>query len=408
MLLNRFLGNSEGAVAVFAALTLVPVVAAVGAAVDLGRATSARAAMQAALDSSVLAMAKDSRRLAAADLSESAKDQFKALFQNGEVKNLQITASATATSTGYTTAMSAKGTMKTRLMSIVGISAVEVAVDATAVSFMDGLGCVLSLHPQLSGAVDSPGSASVNLSGCSLYDNSEHATALTVGGSAQITALSVGVVGNLTGAANITTTNGIRTRMAPVEDPYAADVFPAFGGCSKNNLIVHGVTTLVPGVYCGGMKINAGAEVTLSPGIYYIDGGDLTVNGGASLSGSGVTLVFTSQNRNGYANALFNGGANISLSPPKSGPTAGIVMFGDRNMPEGTTFKLNGGMSQYLAGAVYLPKGAIEFAGGASTSTSCTQLIGSTVAFTGNSKLVLDCSSYGTKPFSARIVKLTS
>jgi hypothetical protein len=65
-------------------------------------------------------------------------------------------------------------------------------------------------------------------------------------------------------------------------------------------------------------------------------------------------------------------------------------------------------MSQYLAGAVYLPKGAIEFAGGASTSTSCTQLIGSTVAFTGNSKLVLDCSSYGTKPFSARIVKLSS
>jgi hypothetical protein len=156
------------------------------------------------------------------------------------------------------------------------------------------------------------------------------------------------------------------------------------------------------------MKLNAGAEVTLTAGIYYLDGGDLTVNGGATLTGDGVTLVFTSKNRNGYATASINGNATVNLKPPKSGGTAGIVIFGDRQMPTGTSFTFNGGATQYLGGAIYLPKGAVSFSGGASTSTSCTQLIGNTITFTGNSGFALNCNNYGTKPFSPLVVKLTT
>src|SRR3569833_3819082 len=97
----------------------------------------------------------------------------------------------------------------------------NVAVRTAATKTSDGLGCVLSLDPHASGATTGQGSTAVVLNGCSLYDNSDAPTALTVGGSAQITALSVGVVGNLTGAANITTTNGIWTGMGAVEDPYS-------------------------------------------------------------------------------------------------------------------------------------------------------------------------------------------
>jgi hypothetical protein len=64
---------------------------------------------------------------------------------------------------------------------------------------------------------------------------------------------------------------------------------------------------------------------------------------------------------------------------------AGILMYGDRNIPVGTTFKFNGGATQYLGGAVYFPTGAIDFSGGAGTSTTCTQVIGDTITFTGNS-----------------------
>jgi hypothetical protein len=247
----------------------------------------------------------------------------------------------------------------------------------------------------------------VVLNGCSLYDNSDNTTALTVGGSAQITALSVGVVGNLTGRSNITTTNGIWTGMGAVADPYATASFPTFSGCTEQNFTAKDTIKINPGVYCGGIKLNAGANVTLNPGIYYLDGGDLNVNGGAALAGSDVTLVFTSQSRNSFATASINGNATINLTPPKTGSTSGIVIFGDRRMPVGTAFTFNGGATQYLGGAIYLPKAAVTFSGGASTSTNCTQLIGNTVTFTGNSGFALNCNNYGTKPFSAQILRIT-
>jgi hypothetical protein len=77
-------------------------------------------------------------------------------------------------------------------------------------------------------------------------------------------------------------------------------------------------------------------------------------------------------------------------------------------MPTGTVFKFNGGATQYLGGAIYLPTAAVNFSGGASSSTNCTQLIGDTVTFTGNSGFALNCNNYGTKPFSPLVVKLTS
>jgi hypothetical protein len=390
------------------AFAALPLFAFVGAGIDYGRASTARAAMQSAVDASALLMAKDAKNADAVQLAGNADSYFRANFQNPEVVNLQTTVNSTSASSGYSVSMTASGSVPTRFMRVMGFSALNVSARSNAVSMTEGLGCVLSLDPHVSGAMSGQGSTNVVLNGCSLYDNSDSATALTVGGSAQITALAVGVVGGLTGGANITTTQGIRTKTAAVEDPYASSSYPAFSSCTQQNFTAKTTVTISPGVYCGGINLNAGANVTLSPGIYYLDGGSLSVNGGATLAGSNVTLVFTSQNRNDYASATVNGNATINLTPPKTGGTAGIVIFGDRRMPVGTQFKFNGGSNQYLGGAVYLPAGAVDFSGGVSTSTNCTQLIGNTVNFTGNSGFALNCNNYGTKPFSPLIVKLTS
>jgi hypothetical protein len=81
-------------------------------------------------------------------------------------------------------------------------------------------------------------------------------------------------------------------------------------------------------------------------------------------------------------------------------------MFGDRNMPVGTSFKFNGGASQTLTGAIYIPQGAIDFAGGANTATGCTQIIGDTLNFTGNTNLAINCSAFKTKPLGTAAAKL--
>lgn len=59
-------------------------------------------------------------------------------------------------------------------------------------------------------------------------------------------------------------------------------------------------------------------------------------------------------------------------------------------MPLGTDIKLNGCCSQHVGGAIYFPCAGIENAGGAATSSSCTQIIGSTVTFTGNSAVAIN------------------
>src|ERR1051326_6872577 len=79
-------------------------------------------------------------------------------------------------------------------------------------------------------------------------------------------------------------------RAASPSDPYASATFPSFSGCDENNLTIKTATTKSQGVYCGGISINAGATLTLNPGIYYLDQGSLSMAGNATLTGTGVTL----------------------------------------------------------------------------------------------------------------------
>lgn len=389
------------------ALGAIPILAAVGTAVDYGRANGARTSMQNALDATALMMAKDSESASNSNPSSQASQYFYSNFARTDLQSLALSVNVSPGNLGTTVKLSATALLPTTFLGVLGFSGIPISVSSQASTNQDGLGCVLSLNRSASAAISAQGSTSISLTGCSLYDNSNASDALAAGGSAQISALSVGVVGGVSGSSNIATMAGIKTGLGPIADPYANDSFPAFSGCTVRNFTAKSVVTIDPGVYCGGMKLNAGADVTLNPGIYYLDGGGLTVNGGAKISGTGVTLVFTKQNSSTWATADINGGATVNLSAPKSGPTAGIVVFADRNMPNGTVFKLNGGSSQYFGGAVYIPTGEVDYAGGAGTSTSCTQLIGDTVQFTGSSSVAINCSNYSTKPFSAVTIKLS-
>jgi Flp pilus assembly protein TadG len=404
MLLVRFLRERKASVAPMLAFTTLPLLGLVGAAVDYSRVNSARTSMQAALDATVLMLAKATQN-PNTQITEQAQTYVVGNLITSNLSDISATATATAISGGIAVSGTATGTVSTLFMKALGFETLTITVKATALALSDGLGCVLALSPTASGAVTSQGSTAVTLNNCSLYDNSNHATALVAGGSSSLSALSVGVVGGISGAENITATQGIYSNMpAPVPDPYANDSYPAPPSSCQNQAPIHSITVLSPGFFCG-LTLNADANVTLAPGIYYIGKGGLSVNGNATLTGASVTLVFTASNGQ-YGGATINGGATVNLTAPNFGPTAGIVIFGDRNMPIGTSFKLNGGSSQYFGGAVYVPNGAVEFSGNQGTSTKCTQIIGNTITFTGNSDVAINCSSYKTKPFSPYVVRL--
>jgi Putative Flp pilus-assembly TadE/G-like len=410
-LLVRFQRDESGGYLVVSALLMPVLIGLVGLGTDYGVWLNASQRMQAAADAAAFSAATLLTSGNGGDVTTEAHAIASTFGFTDGANGASVTvnhppASGAHASTAGAVEVIIQQPQSRFFSAMISPGTLTVAARSVGLSGNTGMGCVMALNPTVSGAVSLQGSSSVTLGGCALYDNSNNGSALSVGGSATLSALAVDVVGGISGKSSITATQGIVTAASPMANPYAGASYGSYSGCAHNNYTAKDTVTLSPGVYCGGLNLNAGANVTLQPGVYYLDRGSLSVNGGATLTGTGVTLVFTSSTGNSYANATINGGATVNLSAPTTGPTAGIVVFGDTNMPGGTSFKFNGGAAQVFSGAVYLPKAAVQFAGGANTSKACTQLIADTVTFTGNANFAINCSGSGTKPIGSAAAML--
>src|SRR4051812_320717 len=384
--LSRFLRDKSGNYVMITALMAPVLLGGAGLATEGGLWYYVHQSVQGAADSSALSAAN----MASLNAVRSPTTQAQSVaatygYVNGTA-GATVTVNrppATGAYTGNNQAIEViVTTQQPRLLSaIFAAGAVSLTGRAVALPGNAGTGCVLSLNPAASGGVTSKGTSGITLTQCSVYDDSSDTSALVNGGSATIDALSVNVVGQISGGAGITTSQGVHVGISPIADPYADVVMPTPGACDYNNKTYKTTITIDPGVYCNGIQLNAGAVVTMNPGIYFIDRGSLQMAGGSTLQGDGVTIIFTSSTGNNYADATINGGATLAITAPTTGPTAGIAIFGDRSMPTSTTFKFNGGDNQVLGGAVYVPHGTLQYAGGNNANTNCTQIIADTVTF---------------------------
>jgi hypothetical protein len=172
---------------------------------------------------------------------------------------------------------------------------------------------------------------------------------------------------------------------------------PTFSGCNASNTSIQNQTkTISPGVYCNGITVGNASNVTMSPGTYIVDRGSFDIQGGSTVTGSGVTVVLTSSTGTGYASVDIANGTTVNLTAPSSGPLAGIAMFGDRNAPSSTSVVLAGGATENINGAMYFPSETVNFSNGTTNGGSCTQLIAYKLSFSGGTDFNLNCSSYGT------------
>jgi Flp pilus assembly protein TadG len=423
---RRLPNEKRGSVAIYFSLSLFPILMMTGAAIDYGRALSAKAHLQSAVDAATVAVTQSSvqspnftqtQRLALAQTTFNA-----ALGPLASTLNVTVGESDPTSAKAYYE-VTASTSVPTAIMNIAKIDSMPITVKSGGkiknAPSGPGTGCVLSLDNSAVDAFWDNGNATVNLSGCDIYDNSSNGAALAVGGNATLVAKSINVTGGVSGASKITTTmtksdgsKAIYTGAARTPDPYANVTIPAYLGCDQTNYSTTKDAALTPGVYCGGIQINSKAVVTMAPGLYVINGGSFTINGQASLSSitvggvSGVTIVFTSSTNSNWPTVTFNGGGTINLTAPTTADIAngnkglnGILFYGDRNMPVGLNYKINGGSTQTLTGAIYLPEAAIFYAGNTS-ATNCIQLIGDTVTFTGNSNIAISgCGIYNIANF---------
>ena len=278
--------------------------------------------------------------------------------------------------------------------------------------------CVLALAPTASGAVTVTGSTNVSIQNCDVVANSNANDAFLMQGSAA--KLAAGCVRSVGGAI---TTAGLTMgkcaaveQMAPVvRDPYADVPEPAIEGypCTPpdKNATSIGTTFIhssgVPARrICGGLDIKK--HTTFAPGLYIIDGGELSINANgevaldaASMAGEGVTFYLANR-----ATLSLNGNGNFSIQAPTTGPYAGILFFGSRS-DRGLDHKILGNSAlgnSTTQGAIYFPTSAVRFQGNSNMTNGCTQIIGYTVEFTGNSTLRSNCDTNNVREVETKVL----
>lgn len=260
----------------------------------------------------------------------------------------------------------------------VHIAARSVATYQTAAN-----ACVLALSGSASKAVNVAGSAVLKLQGCSVMSNSLAADALNVQGSASMTADCAITVGGVSATSGMHLTNCAApvTQSPPAADPYKDLPAPTDSGCLNDN-----GANLGPGVYCNGMNLKN--NVTLSPGVYIVSGGDFKVNANANISGDGVTIYMKGNNH-----IDMNGNATINLTAPTSGTYSGMLFFGDRSASGSNTF--NGTANSKLTGTIYFASQTVNYLGNYSGVNGCTQVVASTIQWSGNTTFGMNCSAMG-------------
>ena len=245
--------------------------------------------------------------------------------------------------------------------------------------------CIYVLDPSASGAFTANNGATIT-SGCGIEVTSSSSSGGVIQG-ASVTAPILN--GNFT-LNNGGTSNPAPTQVAStVTDPYVSVVAPAVGAscdAAHTNYSATAGATINPGTFCGGISIANGVSVTFNPGIYVINGGSLSIQGGTTSSGSGVIFYLTGTNAT-YGSVNIGNGANVTLSAPTSGIYTGLLFFQDRSITSSVAASFNGGVALKLTGGLYFVTTTVAFSNGSSSSGYSIAVVAKDVSFTGGTNI---------------------
>lgn len=289
-----------------------------------------------------------------------------------------------------------------------GSTTVEINSAALAVVNSGRPACVLAMHPSASGAIATGGSTNVNLNGCDIAANSISSSAITAtGNGSTVNADCISAVGNVSVNNTYQLDCAAPIANAPLTaDPYAYRAMPSSADCTSthglNQFPNQGSGTMR--CYTGTSNVNINSNTTLASNTTYVfeNTGSGTLSFGASgnrtLSGTGVTLVFK-----GKWNIGFNGNTALAITAPTTGTYRGIAIFGDRT--NSVDIDISGNNAGRVVGAIYSPNrdSNVTYTGSSTAYSAgqCTQVIGGTVTFWGNSNFSTDCSNSGTTAIMA-------
>lgn len=386
----RFRESESGNVAAIFAIASIPLMMAFAGAVDVVNLHRKSVELQNSLDSAALAIGTVYYSgMTTEELEALGKDVFSANmltaegvpseFEYKDAEVSPLTASAEADGPDNYITVASQLTMEP----LVGWSFEWRSAKSSVVRVEPGRpACVLALNKNASSAVKIQGSTQVDMEGCVLAANSKSDSAVTLDGAANLRAECVLTSGRTSGlsVADLVCPE-VLEKQYPSVDPLAGIEPPSYTSCQS---VPGGKTkTLSPGTYCG--KTISG-EVTLEPGVYILRGGRVNLGGNGVLKGAGVTIFLMED-----AEFTVNGNEIVQLSPPETGPYAGITIYQPKSNTNAVS--INGTSGSFVDGFVYAPGAHVSFTGnaGATADGECLRIVGDTIEFNGNSRYGANC-----------------
>ena len=414
--LSRFCSDRSGTIAVLTALSLTALVGFAGLGIETTQWYTEKRSIQAASDDAALSAAIAFAKGNTSGYTTEAKSVAGSDGFVDGTNQVSVTVNMPPLSGPYASNASAVQVIITApaqpVLSRMFISDFTIGGQGVAIVSPAGTaagGCVLALNGAAAGAGTLSGTTSITLNKCSFIVDSTSNSALIMNGNSSLTASNIILGGMDSISNNATITGGVIEHAGNVADPYAGRTIPTPAATCLT--IPNKATTLSPGTYCS-LSVNANQTLALSPGVYIIDGGNVDIAGGGTLTGTGVTIVLTSSVSplNDTGNIIINGGAIVTLTAPTTGATAGIVFWQDGRAVDSGRDKMLGGSTMNITGAIYLPSESVTYSGGNTSGNGggCTQIVASIITFTGNSEFDNNCSGTGvtTIPSSSTLATL--
>jgi hypothetical protein len=254
----------------------------------------------------------------------------------------------------------------------------------------NGLGNIgiLVLNKTASKALSLSGSATINVNGKVIVDSSDTKAASASGG-ASLVSTEMDVTGNIDTSGSATfKASPLTTGATATADPLSSLAVPDPSTLTTQSTSTYKTTTgetLQPGVYKGGINISSNPGVTLSPGIYYIEGGGITVSGSTSTVTANGVMIYNGPDSSGNVGAItFSGGSTLTMSPITSGTYQGMAIFQARTSTQKVT--LSGGSGWNMTGSVYAAGADVDLSGGSNAKMG-SQYICDTMSLSGNSAM---------------------
>jgi hypothetical protein len=261
----------------------------------------------------------------------------------------------------------------------------SMAVSARAVAGLGpASGCIYALDT--SGTdIGMTGTADLSMPNCGILVNSASSNAINLTGGATILADSVGIVGGVSATARTSITPTPVTGIAPAFDPLSYITAPTFdpSSClSDPHITGHSGGTIGPAVSGGtvcynGLSVSGSGTVTMTPGVYIING-SFSFSGSGAINGSGITVYLAPPN----GSVSLTGSGSLNISAPTTGSWNGILFYEDVN--DTNSMKITGSTGSTIEGIFYAPSATLTMTGTSGTNIYA-DLVVSALSMTGTS-----------------------